>query len=212
MATRSELKTQLRAMLGLSSDDPLASDEVLNPILNQANQSVVAAVARAVPDALATNDTVTLSNFAGPTPAEVFQIRVVRDTDVNGTDLTRVPFEELASATSAYAVTGVEAPFSLWVSDDVTASVLYLGYTHGAGPNDLDTDEATPDLLPSAYHDVVALEAGFAVGLGGEQRRPPEFTQRWIDRKAELIDYLLRVAGPGPASRTRMAVGQGEWP
>lgn len=212
MATRSALKAQLRAMVGLASDDPLASDAVLNPIINQAYRGLVAELAEAAPDALATTATVTLTSGSGATPADVHQIRALRTTDQDGTDLDRVPFAELAMASSAYAVTGVEAPFTVWVTDDVTVATLWLAYTQGAVETELASDTDVPSLLPTLYHDVIALEAGFAAELGGEQRRPAALTERWRNRKAQMIAYLLKVAGPGPASRTRMVVGQGEWP
>lgn len=212
MATRAALKLQLRAMVGLASDDPLASDTVFNPIINQAYQSVVAECAEAAPDALSTTGTVTLTNGSGPTPADVYQIRAVRLVNSQGADLDRCPFAELELLSGAYAVTGVEAPFTVHVTDDVTDGTLWLAYTQGAPAEELADDGDIPALLPAAFHDVIALEAGFAAELGGEQRRPPELKQRWQDRKARLFAHLLKVGGPGPASRTRMVAGQGDWP
>jgi len=212
MATRSELKAQLRAMLGLSSDDPLASDVVLNPILNWAYQGVVAEIADLAPDALWASGTIALTALSGSTVAGVYQIRSLRDTDAEGTDLVRVPRSELPMASNAYALTGVEAPFTVRVSADVTTSTLYYDYTQAAGGSDLIADSTVPALVPTRFHDVIALEALFSAELGGEQTRPAALRQRHQDRKAQLFAYLVRVAGPGTASRTRMVVGQGEWP
>lgn len=209
---RAELKRSLRAVVGLASDDPLASDEVLNPIINQAYQDVVALIADAAPGALMDSDTVTLTAHVGTLPAAVHQLKAVREDDQDGADLLRCPWEELPYISGGYAVTGLTGAFTITVNDDVTATILYVAFTQTAGDNDLDDDADTPTLVPTAYHDVIYLTAAFAAGLAGEQRVPPAIEARRMDRTARLLDHLGRVAGPGASSRTRMVAGQGDWP
>lgn len=208
MATRAEIKTFLRGMLGLSSDDPLGSDDILNPVVNQAYQQVVAEVAESCPDALAASATLDVVNQEAESPDDLYQVRVVRDTDRTGSRIGKSTFDELVDATNAYALTGVTAPFTITLSDDLTCQTIYLTYTVGVGANDLSDDTSTPSAIPPQYHDVVGLEALFAMEFAAEQRRPPGLEQRWIDRKAGLLNFLRRMAGPGAQGRTRMVVGQ----
>lgn len=212
MATRAEIKRQLRAMLGLASDDPLASDDVLNPIVIAANAQVVSEIGDTVPDALADTDTVALTAHVGTTPADTYQLRAVREGTSAGGDLTPVPYAELELGAANYALTGIGPAFTITVSDDVDAASLWIQYTKGAPSTDLAADTDAPTLIPTAFHDVVALEAAYAMALGGEQRVPPEIAGRLLDRKGRLMAHLGRARRPGSTSRTRLVVGQGEWP
>lgn len=208
MATRAEIKQSLRGMLGLTSDDPLGSDDVLNPVVNQAYQQLVAEVAESCPDALAATATLTVAAQIAASPTDLYQVRAIRETDATGSILDKRTFDELTDALSAYAITGISAPFTITLSSDLTCTSIHLTYTKGAGAVDLADDAATPPLLPVQYHDVIALESLFAMEFAGEQRRPPALEARWVNRKAGMLNFLRRVAGPGAQSRTRMVVGQ----
>jgi len=212
MATRAEIKRQLRAIVGLASDDPLASDDVLNPIVIAANAQIVAEIAETCPDALSGTATVTLTAGVGATPADTYQLRAVRETDRYGSPLTPAPFPELEDTSAAYALTGIGPAFVLTVTEDVVVAAVWIAYTKGAPAADLAADTDSPTLIPLAFHDVVALDAAYAMALGGEQRVPPEIAGRLMDRKGRMMAYLDRARGAGPSSRTRMVVGQGEWP
>lgn len=213
MATRGELKSQLRAMLGLASDDPLASDAVLNPILNAAYQGLVAEVAETAPDALGATASITLTTGSGPAPADLYQVRAIRQDDADGSALDPAPWDEIDRGSARYALVGAATATPLvYVSDDVTTATLWVQYTRGAGANDLSADTTVPPLLPVAFHDVIALEAAYAMALGAEQAVPPDVRARHTDRRARLFAFLRHGAGPGPASRTRMAVAPGDWP
>ena len=87
---------------------------------------------------------------------------------------------------------------------------LFLRYT--AWPADLTDDDSTISGIPARFQDVVALEACFAFALSAEQRRPPELTQRWLDRRGALVSHVARRAGPGAPSRTRLVVTGEGWP
>ena len=211
MATRATLKTWLLIYLGTDSDDPAFPAATLEFVLQQAANSLISAIQRANPDYLV--KTVTLepetstSHVYGlslqDTPIANFAFwRDVRWTDSAGRSLFECRLDELPEAGADYfSLYGTdEALFIETSPDSQVGENLWLRYTYT--PVDMATDNYLPDGIPKQFHDVVALEALFAFGLGGEQQRPPELTARWIDRRADLLAHVSR-RGSQP-SRTKV--------
>jgi len=209
VASRATLKTWTLAWLGTSSGDPLYNDTRLDALAQQAYDAIVSDLHAAVPHYLST--TVTLAadgatahtySLAGQAPTFAKWLEV-RHTDATGSRLTEARLDELEGAGSEYfAFTGPDQSAVLHTSPDTEAgTALWMRYAYW--PTAFADDNSTPDGLPSAYHDVVALEmAVMAYGFGGEQRAPAEVFTRWQDRRHQMFAHAGR-RGVQP-SRTRM--------
>lgn len=211
MAPRATLKTLLRTLLGTSDDDPAFQDTILDPIIQQAVDSLLTSIREANAGylvkeaALVANSPSSHSyTLAGQSPAilDFAKWLEVRYTDDAGAELSHARYEELrAMGGSYFDITGPDESAVLVTSPDTSAGVpLWMRWSYW--PAELEDDESEPDGIPRRFHDVVPLEALFAYGLGGEQKRPPELTTRWIDRRAQLIAHVTR-RGTAPA-RTRI--------
>ena len=217
MASRGTIKTWIRAMLGLQSDDPLADDAVLDPIVQQAVDSLVAALMRAAPDAFTASVSVPLSStshtyLVGAAANGVLdQVRAVRLTDADGARLAPCSRDDLEDVGSGYYALEGTGAATLLVTSEATeeASAVLVRYT--AYPDELADDGTEVTGVPERFHDVVALEALFAFALGAEQRRPPELGQRWLDRRGQMLASASRPSA-GPPSRTRLVVSGEPWP
>jgi hypothetical protein len=198
---RGTLKTLIRTYLFTSDDDPAYSDTVLDPIAQQAYDSVLSDINQAKPDYL--SKTVTLAADSSASHDYIFATQAVpiddfaswlevRYTDEDGTALEEARLEELRGAGSDFfAITGPdEAPVLTTSKDSPAGTPLFFRY--GYWPADFVDDSSTLAGVPVKYHDVVALEALFAYGLGGEQRLPPELFNRWRDRKAQMLARVGR--------------------
>jgi hypothetical protein len=201
VASRGTLKTWIRNMLGAESDDPAFPDAVLDPIVQQAADSVVSAIQRQSPGYL--SKTVTLAADSGSSRLYTFatQSAAITDfafwqelrwTDEDGVQLHEARLDELRDAgADHFTVTGPdEAPVVQTSRDSEAGKALWLRYTYS--PSDMADDSAVPGGVPKRFHDVIALEALFAFGLGGEQRMPPELFARWTDRRGELLAHVGR--------------------
>ena len=211
MASRSTLRTWIRTLLGADADDPAFSDDVLNPIVQQAADSIVSAILRTNPGYL--SKTATLLPDAGSRRTYTFATQSTPVTDFghwlevrydndDGLQLTEARLDELRDAGPDYfAITGPDEAAVLVTSPGSRgAAPIWIRY--GYWPAPMTDDNAAPGGIPERFHDVVALEALFAFGLGGEQAKPRELHDRWIDRKAELLAHVSR-RGVQP-SRTRV--------
>jgi hypothetical protein len=199
---RGTLKTLIRTYLGTSDDDPAYSDAILNPIVQQAADSLLSSIQDANPDYLVKTpvtlvaDTTTSHNYTfatqSPAIADFAKWLEVRYNDEDGAPLSEARLEELRDAgTDFFAITGPdEAPVLVTSKDSPAGTDLYFRY--GYWPAELVDDNSVPTGVPSRFHDVVALEALFAFGLGGEQRLPRELYDRWFDRRAQLLSRAGR--------------------
>lgn len=211
MASRSTIRTWLLHMLGADADDPAFTAAILNPILQQAADSLVSEIQRAnrsylVKSVTLAADSSTSHDYTFATQASAitdfaFWLEV-RWKDKDGLLLDEAGIEELNGAGGDYfAVLGPDEEPVLVTSDESEAGkAIYLRY--GYWPAEMADDNAAPGGIPTRFHDVVALEALFAFGLGGEQRIPPELSTRWFDRRAQLLAHVGR-RGVQP-SRTRL--------
>lgn len=209
---RGQLKTLIRQFLGTSEDDQAFDDDVLNPIVQQAVDSLLTSIQDANPDYLVrtpvtlradggvghnytfTTQTVPITDFA--------KWLEVRYDDEDGSELEERRLEDLRNAGSGcFAITGPdEAPVLVTSPDSPAAALLFFRY--GYWPAELASDSSVPTGVPSRFHDVIALEALYAFGLGGEQRLPRELYDRWFDRRNQMLG---RVGRRGVSnSRTRI--------
>lgn len=211
MASRSTIRTWLRTFLGAESDDPAFSDAILNPILQQATDALLADLVDASPGYL--SKTVTLEADSASSHLYTFATQStavedfarwleVRWTDEDGSRLDEARLDELGDAgADHFAITGPDETPVLQTSKDSTAGEdVWMRYAYW--PAEMSGDASEPGGIPSRFHDVIALEALFAFGLGGEQSRPRELELRWRDRRAQLLTQVSR-RGTQP-SRTRV--------
>lgn len=212
MASRLVIKGWIRRFLGTSDDDPAFDDSVLDPIVQQAVDSLLTAIQDVNPDylvkppVLLTADSPTSHNYTFASQSapitDFAKWLEVRYTDEDGAQLDEARLEELASfGGDFFAITGPdEAPILVTSSDTEAGTGLWLRYAYW--PAVLAGDSSQPTGISSRFHDVVALEALFAFGLGGEQRLPPELRERWFDRRGQLLARAGR-RGTG-VSRTKL--------
>lgn len=199
--TRGELATRVRQFLGTAEDDPQFSGTVLNPILQDAYWAILEDIRLLNPGYLQT--TVTLTADSATSRLYTFSTQAapitdfagwldVRWTDGDGVPLREVRYDELRNADAdAFALSGQDETAVLTVSPLADAGQpLWLVYS--PWPAAWTTDSNTPSLIPVRYHDVLALEALYAFGLGGEQRLPPELYTRWTDRRSQLLESVAK--------------------
>ena len=199
--TRSELATRVRQFLGTAEDDPQFSSTVLNPILQDAywailedikklNPGYLQATVTLVPDSTTSRtytfatQSVPLTDFAGWLD--------VRWTDENGWPLREVRYDELLTVDSeAFALSGQDETAVVTIPPTATPGTN-LRMVYAAWPAAWTSDTDSPSMIPVRYHDVVALEALYAFGLGGEQRIPAELFTRWQDRRSQLLESVAQ--------------------
>jgi hypothetical protein len=215
MASRGSIKASIRRLLGTESDDPAYDDDVLNPVVQEAVDSLLADIN--IQNAGYFSTTVTLSadsstsrtyTFATQAPAITNFARwlEVRWTDPDGLVLDEVRYDELrAAGADHFTLTGTDDAPTLETSKDSTAGMaVWLRYTKWA---DLLTDDnSVPAGIPLRFHDLIALEAIFAFELGGEQGVPAGLHRRWMDRRGQLMHHVGK-RGVQP-SRTRIYADQ----
>jgi hypothetical protein len=200
VASRGTLKGLVRTLLGTTEDDAAFPDATLDPILQQAADALVADLQVANPDVLVqpgvtlaadapTSHTYSLATQSLPV-TDFAGVVELRYTDETGLELEEARVSELRDfGADTYAVLGVDEAAQVLTSPDTTTGVpLWLRYR--AWPAEMTEDASVPGGIPARFHDVIAFEALFAYGLGGEQRLPPELRQRWGDRRAQLFAHL----------------------
>lgn len=211
MASRGTIKTSILRFLGTESDDPAYDDDVLDPIVQEAVDSLRTDIDLANPGYNATEVTLTADSSTSrnytfatqSTPITDFSRWLeVRWTDEDGLLLDECRLDELRDAGSDhFAIIGIDSAPTLKVSKDSEAGQdVWLRYT--AWGADLASDSSVPGGIPLRFHDVIALEALYVFGLGGEERLPPELYTRWVDRRAQLMAHVGK-RGVQP-SRTRI--------
>ncbi|HKR55550.1 MAG TPA: hypothetical protein VJS20_04570 [Gemmatimonadales bacterium] len=204
MATLGALRNTLLVYLTTTADDPLYTPAVLNGLLTQAHRSLLEAVQHVnrsylIKEVLLTPDAQTQPvwasaplnqyTFASQSPAIAdFSYWVeLRKTNEDGDLLKECRFEELRDAGNGFfCFTGVDESVVLRVSRD-TENGLNLFLRYGYQPVNMVADTDVPGGIPAKFHDVIALEACFGFGLGGESVFPADLKIRWLDRKAELL-------------------------
>lgn len=211
MADRATIVTILRVYLGTSSDDPAYTDTILNPIVQQAVDSLLTDINEANPD----YNTKTVTLAADSTSSRIYTFatqssaitdfsawREIKALDSSGFPQIEVRFDELrASGSDHFTISGIDQAAVLERSFGSPAGQnLFMRYTTWPALLVLDTD--VPGGIPLRFHDVISLEMLFAFALGGEQRIPPNLEKRWFDRRQQLMRHVgQRGAQP---SRTRL--------
>lgn len=198
-------------MLGTESDDPAFDDAVLDPVVQEAVDSLRSDINLANPGYNSTTVTLAADSSTSRTYTFATQSTPVTDfarwlevrwTDEDGLELHEVRVDELREAgPDHFAITGIDSAPTLVTSKDSEAGVaVWLRYTQWE--TDLTADGDVPGGIPLKYHDVIALEALYAFALGGEERTPTGLYQRWLDRRAQLMHHVGK-RGVQP-SRTRI--------
>lgn len=199
MAARSTILTRVRTYLGTSSDDPAYTDLILNPIAQEAVDSIVedinlqnrgmnSATVTLVADTAA-GHIYTFSSQSSPITDFSTWIEM-RWTDENGLELTEVRYDELrAAGQDSFYIRGIDSVPILTTSTDSSAGVaIWMRYTKNFA--DMANDNDVPAGIPLKFHDVIALEMLFAFALGGEQTLPADLYRRWERRRGQLIHHV----------------------
>jgi hypothetical protein len=215
MAARSAIVTSIRRYLATPSDDPAYSDTILNPIVQEAVDSLLTDINEQNPAYNSTTVTLAADSSSGRVYTFASQSTPITDfgrwldirwTDSDGLNLTEVRYDELKPAgADHFVLTGIDSAPALETSPDSEAGkAVWLRYTKwfadmtsGSGG-----DSEVPSGIPLKFHDVIALEALFAFALGGEQRTPPDLRARWFDRRNQLIHHVGRRGSQ--VARTRL--------
>jgi hypothetical protein len=199
VASRSAIKTSIRRLLAVETDDPAYSDDVLEAVIQEACDSLVTDINRQNPGY--NTRTVTLTADSSTSHLHTFATQAtaledfarwleVRWTDAQGLTLHEVRLDELRDAgPDHFVVTGIDSAAVLETSPDSEAGKdVWMRYQ--TWPALLTSDSDVPGGIPLRFHDVIALEAIYAFALGGEQRTPPDLRDRWFDRRAQLISHV----------------------
>lgn len=211
MASLGTIKASIRRFLGTESDDPAYSSPILDPVVQEAVDSLRTDIDLENPGYNAKEVTLTADSgtsrdytFATQsTPVTDFARWLeVRWTDSDGLELAEVRLDELRDAgTDHFAIIGIDSAPTLKVSkDSPSGKDVWLRYT--AWGATLSDDSDVPAGIPLRFHDVIALECLFVFALGGEERLPAELNRRWMDRRAQLMHHVGK-RGVQP-SRTRL--------
>lgn len=197
--TLAELRTAVRAYLGVSDTDKAFTATRLNRWLNDAlnelridtPKSYFQQRATWVPDS-STSRTYTMSTQS-PAVTALQSIIELRIDSATGAKLREMPFEQLPEWDGlSFAVTGADEAATITTSDGVTAgTTLYVVFE--AWHSELSADSDTPSWLPSRFHDVPALMATeVAFASGDEGQMPGTLSRKLIDRRAELLTHQRR--------------------
>lgn len=201
MAARSTIVTSIRRYLSTPDDDPAYSDTILNPIVQEAVDSLLTDINEQSPGYNSTTVTLAADSSTGrvytfasqSTPITDFARWLdIRWTDATGLNLTEVRYDELPDAgADHFTITGIDSAPVIETSPDSDAGkAIWLRYTKWF--TDMTDDADVPSGIPLKFHDVIALEALFAFELGGEQATPPGLRARWFDRRNQLIHHVGR--------------------
>jgi hypothetical protein len=226
VTTRAQVKATLRNFLLTGTDDPVYGDTggagvatILDPIVQQSVDSLISEIHKTnraylsrtqilAADTPATGRVYSFATQSSPILDFSYWMEV-RYTDENGSLLYEAKLEELRDAGSDYfCITGPDDSAALQTSPDSSAATaIYLRF--GYWPPLLTSDSSNIVGIPTRYMDVVALEALFAFGLGGESRWPEELRERWRDRRAALIAHVAQRGVQN--QRTRLYQGAGSY-
>ena len=197
--TLAELRTAVRAYLGVSDTDRAFTNTRLTRWLNDALNELRFDSPKSYFQQRATwaadSSTSHVYTLASQSPAvtALQSIIELRLDSTTGAKLREVSFEQLpAWAGLAYAVTGADEAATVTTNEDTPAgATLYVVYE--AWPSELSGDSDTPSWLPARFHDVPALMATqMAFASGGEGRMPDEYARKLMDRRAELLTHQRR--------------------
>lgn len=201
MASRLTIRTNVLTYLGTSSDDPAYSATILDPIVQQAVDSLLTDINEQSPSYNSTTVTLTadstssrLHTFATQSPALTDFARwlEMRWDDSNGIEIIEVRYDELRDAgRDHFTMSGIDSAAVVETSPDSPAGRdIFMRYTQW--PVELSSDSSVPGGIPLRFHDVITLEMLFAFALGGEQAFPATLRDRWFDRRNQLIHHVGR--------------------
>ncbi len=201
MASRSTIRTNVRTYLGTSSDDPAYTATILDPIVQQAVDSLLTDINEQNPSYNSTTVTLAADSTSSRLHTFATQSSAITDfsrwlemrwDDSKGTELIEVRYDELRNAgRDHFVLTGIDSAAVVETSPDSPAGRdVFMRYTQW--PVELSADNDVPGGIPLRFHDVIALEMLFAFALGGEQRFPRDLHNRWFDRRNQLIHHVGR--------------------
>ncbi len=199
MAARSAIVTSIRRFLSAKSDDPEYTDTILNPIVQEAVDSLLTDINIQNPGYNSTTVTLaadsttsrqyTFSSQSSPI-TDFARWSEVRWTDSKGLHLIEARYDELRDAgRDHFFISGIDSAPTLETSpDSMAGTAIFLRYTQWFA--DMTGDSDVPSGIPLKFHDVIPLEALFAFALGGEQRIPSNLENRWFNRRNQLIHHV----------------------
>lgn len=196
MASLSTLSSWTLIYLGTTAADKAYPTATLNLLLNNAVNALLEDINEQNPgwlEAIATLSAYSTDGHGYHLPSNFSKWSDVRLDDQNGAPLTEVRSDELnATCGYAFAITGPDANGVLTTGATIaTSNPLYLKYR--AWPSLLSQPSDQPDMIPSQYHDVIALYAAEeGMGLGGEGSLPITLIKRKEDRHAQLMMHVSR--------------------
>jgi hypothetical protein len=199
----STLQTWTLVYLGTTATDKAFPSATLNILINNAVNALLDDINEQAPGWLEATDTLQALLLAGHgyrLPTNFSKWSEVRLRDKDGAELREVRSDELNSTGEyVFCLTGPDENGVLTTSDTVPPSIpLYLKYR--AWPSLLANPSDTPDMIPSKYHDLIAMTAAEeGMGLGGEGALPSTIIRRKEDRHAQLMMHVSR-RGAGVAS------------
>ena len=198
MADLSTLRTMLRTLMAVDSDDPAFPDAVLTEALNQGVDALVNDIHLANPDYLSKTVTLVADTAGGKVYSFANQNPIITDfhrwleiryTDVDGRELDEAQQRDFTGAGEGhFVIQGADEAAVLRTSTASEAKDLYFRY--GFWPAQMVGDGTTPDGVPLRYHDVIPLESLYVFGYGAEQRMPPELVGRWQTRRGQLMSHV----------------------
>lgn len=208
-----QMRTAVRYMVGLSANDSVAPNEVVNEFINQANQSI--STERDWPwlyqEATGTT-TAESADLTLPTGLT----RVIFLT-VQGTDMASRGMRDLAAfrtdadgevnfgAPTAYSFAGAVLKLSP-VPEAGTAYPYVLGFI-GVEPT-LEQDDDTP-LLPLPFHNWIVTRAALLLAIRANNKdRIPVLQDEDVEWEKRVTDNVRRASGPPFIRRTRDSVWQ----
>lgn len=196
MASLTTLQNWTLVYLGTTSTDKAYPAATLNLVINNAVNALLDDINEQNPGWLEAIDTLSPTLFDGHgyrLPTNFSKWSEVRLDDKDGAPLTEVRSDELNSTGGyVFCLTGPDGNAVLMTGSTVAAqNPLYVKYR--AWPSVLASASDQPDMIPSQYHDVIALYAAEeAMGLGGEGALPITLIKRKEDRHAQLMMHVSR--------------------
>ncbi len=196
---RDTIITRVKTYLGTADDDPAYTDAILEPIVQEAADGLVADINLQNPGM--NSKTVTLKADSSSSHLYTFSTQTspitdfakwleMRLIDSTGIELWETRYEELRAAGQDYFIIGGldDAPVLETSADTGTGKDIFMRYTPWFADMSAGTD--VPKGIPLKFHDVIALEMLYVFGLGGEARLPPELFTRWETRRGQLIHHV----------------------
>lgn len=184
------------AYLGTTAADRAYPATTLSILINNAVNALLDDINEQNPGWLEATTTLAATLLDGHgyrLPSNFSKWSEVRLDDKDGAKLTEVRSDDLNSTGGyVFALTGPDG-LAVLVTGDTVADSNLLYFKYRAWPSLLSDPADTPTMIPSQYHDLIALYAAEeGMGLGGEGALPVALIRRKEDRHAQLMMHVSR--------------------